>query len=502
MTLEQAVAKQQQRPTMTLGGRPPAGSLPLARLRVLLSLHPGVVVVALACAALVRQAMHDGLAGDVFYEVASGRWMLAHHALLRHDVFTYSVPGRPWLDEEWGFQVLLAWLVAHLGPVAYWLVSGGACAGAVLAATLLWRRGGAGWLWAATLVLIATMGLSVGLSPRPQDLSYLFFVVLLLLLAFARQQAAWLLAVPALILVWANVHGSFLLALAIVALELVWSFVPAPPGRLALRPLPRQPAALCLLASVLLSFVNPNGPRLLVYAFKVSTSPQLTSLISEWQSPNFHSPLLLLVIVGPALLLLSSLAFGRSTLDLGEVALATALLVATLHAVRFTPYFDLAACTALARWQPLGHEALPANALSAPAALAVVAALLAGPHPSAGAPQVSGPLGTPVAATDYLLRHDGRVFTTYWWGDYLDYRGLQVFVDGRTDIYSGTPVLATYMKVARLEVDPDSFFARWNITWVMWQKGAALTTYLANDARWSEVFAAGGAAVFEHRGRW
>ena len=43
---------------------------------------------------------------------------------------------------------------------------------------------------------------------------------------------AWLFAVPPLLLVWANVHGSFLLGLGILGLELVWSFVPALKGRL------------------------------------------------------------------------------------------------------------------------------------------------------------------------------------------------------------------------------------------------------------------------------
>jgi hypothetical protein len=499
--LGQAVTKQEQ-PTIAPVGPAHPEAPSFARLRALVSFHPGLVVVGIACAALVRQAMHSGLAGDVFYEVASGRWMLAHHALLRHDVFTYSVPGRPWLDEEWGYQVLLAWLVAHLGPVAYWLVSGGACAGAVVVGVALCRRAGAGWLWAAALAVLAATGLSVGMSPRPQDLSYLFFALLLLFLSLARDRAAWLLAAPPLMLVWANVHGSFLLGLALLALEVVWSVVPAPPGRLTLRPLPRRPIALCLAAGVLASFANPNGPRLLVYAFGVSTSPQLTSLISEWQSPDFHSLLLLVVIIGPVILLLASLALGRATLNLAEVVLAMGLFVATLHAVRFTPYFDLAACTALARWQALGAETLPTNVLSAPAALVVAAALLAGPHLAAGTPQVTGPLGSPVAATNYLAQHGGRVFTTYWWGDYLDYRGIPVFVDGRTDMYSGTTVLSTYMKVEELEVDPDRFFSRWGIRWVMWQKGTALSTYLAHDARWAKVFAAQGAVVFEHRGPW
>ena len=69
-------------------------------------------------------------------------------------------------------------------------------------------------------------------TPRPQDLSYLFFAALLLLLTLARQRTIWLVAVPPLLLIWANVHGSFLLGLGIIALELIWSVFPRLKGRL------------------------------------------------------------------------------------------------------------------------------------------------------------------------------------------------------------------------------------------------------------------------------
>jgi hypothetical protein len=91
-----------------------------------LRFHPALLVVVGMCAVLVRDAMHSGLSGDVFYQVAEGRWMLAHHAVVSHDVFSYTVLGRPWLSEEWGFALLLAWSVAHVGAVSYWLVSAGA----------------------------------------------------------------------------------------------------------------------------------------------------------------------------------------------------------------------------------------------------------------------------------------------------------------------------------------------------------------------------------------
>ena len=469
-----------------------------------LRLHPALIVVAGACAALFHQAMHAGLAGDVFYQVATGRWMLAHHAVIRHDVFSYTVAGRPWLAEEWGFEVLLAWLVSHVGAVSYWLVSAGACAGAVLLGAARWRRTGTGWLWTAALSVLAAAGLSVGLNPRPQDLSYLLFATLLLLLTLARQRVGWLAAVPPLLLLWANVHGSFLLGLGVLALELAWSVLPPLRGRFRVsRPLPRKATALTLAASSAATLVNPHGPGLITYAFHVSTSSQLGSLIGEWQSPDFHSLLLLAVVIGPVLLLVGLLALTETVFALEDVALGCLLLLATLHANRFTPYFVLAACAVLARWSPLRRETLRPTLVTLPLAVVVAAALVVGPHVPAGAPQLAGgSMSTPVAATDFLEHQTGRVFTTYWWSDYLIYEHVPVFVDGRTDLYFGTDVLSTYIGVSDLTVDPDTVFGRWDVRWVMWDKGDALTTYLAHDPHWRVELKAGDAVVFEHLGTW
>jgi hypothetical protein len=466
-------------------------------------LHPALIVVAGACAALFHQVMGVGLSGDVFYQLAAGQWMLAHHSVIRHDVFSYTVPGRPWLAEEWGFEVLLAWTVNHIGAISYWLVSAGACVAALLAGVARWRRTGAGWLWTAVLSVLAAAGLSVGLAPRPQDLSYFFFALLLLLLALGRRHQTWLFAVPPLLLVWANVHGSFLLGLGVLALEVLWSFVPPVMGRLTIsRPLPRKLAGLTFASSLLATLVNPHGPALLAYALKVTSSPQLSNTIAEWQSPNFHSYLYLGVIVGPVLLLIGLLALSRTVFALDDVVLACLMLLAALHAVRFTPYFALAACAMLAPWKPIRTETIRPSVLTLPLAAVLVVALVAGPHVSAGATAEGGPLGAPVPATNFLEHQTGRVFTTYWWGDYLIYRHIPVFVDGRTDLYFGTGILQTWLNVSGVTVDPDPVFRHWDVRWVMWNRGSPLSVFLSHDPQWKIADKTSAALVFEHIGNW
>ncbi len=339
-------------------------------------------------------------------------------------------------------------------------------------------------------------------QPAPQDISYLFFTLLLLVLTLARQRTAWLFAAPPLLLVWANLHGSFLLGLGILVLEFLLSLLPTLPGRLVLPRLPTKALGATVLAGLAATLVNPHGPGLLSYSYHVSSSSELTSFISEWQSPDFHSLFWMALIAGPVLIFVGLLAFTSATFPLDDVALACITFLATLHAARFTPYFVLIMCSVLSRWSPVKHETIRPSLVTLPAAVLVCLLFLAGPHTAAGAPQRGGTDGTPVAATAFLEHQTGRVFTMYWWSDYMIYRDIPVFVDGRTDVYFGTGLLETYVNVADVSTDPDAVFRRWDVRWVMWNKGTALTVYLSHDPAWRAVYRSGDAVVFEHVGSW
>src|SRR6266513_3375527 len=50
---------------------------------------------------------------DLTYHIRAGDGILATHSLPRVDTYTFSVAGQPWLDQQWGAQILLA--LGHRG---------------------------------------------------------------------------------------------------------------------------------------------------------------------------------------------------------------------------------------------------------------------------------------------------------------------------------------------------------------------------------------------------
>ena len=43
---------------------------------------------------------------DLFWHLATGRWILEHRALPKTDPFRFTSDGVPWVDHEWLFQVV------------------------------------------------------------------------------------------------------------------------------------------------------------------------------------------------------------------------------------------------------------------------------------------------------------------------------------------------------------------------------------------------------------
>jgi hypothetical protein len=464
------------------GRRPPRGALPF-----------GVIGLVAGCLVGWRTALHNGVFDDTFWHWATGNWMLDHHRVMDHDIYTYTVAGHSWITPEWGYGVLLAEAVRTLGPVAFWLLSAGLASLTVVAVAIRSRLVGAGWTWTGLLCVEVGVALSLSLDDRPQMVSYLFVAVLLLLLTAARRRPGWLYGLPLLFVLWTNLHGSFLLGLGILALELVTTLVRPRFGRLSVAErLTRRQAGVSLAGAAVATLVNPFGPHVYASAVGVTFNSSIRQLIQEWQSPDFHNTAVLAVVILPLVVTVGYLALSRADLPAQEFLLAGFLLVSTLQAVRFLPYFAIAWCALAARCSPLAHERVRPSLLVWPVLAVLGISLLSGPVWPAGKPAAS----VPVKAVRYLEHRPGRVFSTYLWNDYLDYVGIPVFVDGRTELYTSGPVLRQYLEVNDLSADPDAILRAYDVRYVLWPTDSALTFYLQKDSGWRVVWRSSQATVF------
>ncbi len=116
------------------------------------------IVIGIALVAAMARA-HD-LSNDEFWSLAAGQWMLAHHAFMGLDPFSYTESHRRWVTDEWGSELALAALFRAFGNVAYSLyaiILGGLCLITTAAyARALGARGGR----VVVIVLLLAVGVA------------------------------------------------------------------------------------------------------------------------------------------------------------------------------------------------------------------------------------------------------------------------------------------------------------------------------------------------------
>lgn len=242
---------------------------------------------------------------DLAYQLRAGADILAGNGIQTVDTWTFTVAGTPWLDQQWGGQVLLATVFQV----------GGWTGLAILRAALV---GSAFWLLGRTLrsigcasrpaAIISLLGFVVAapvLALRPQLFAVVLFAAVMWILAVrsAHPRRLWL--IPFIAVAWANLHGSFPLVIVLVGLawldEVARARAARPPAgatgtarRDLVRPSDRLMGstglALIGAVSALVTLVNPFGIDVWRYIANLASNPSVSGLISEWRAPSPLDP--------------------------------------------------------------------------------------------------------------------------------------------------------------------------------------------------------------------
>ncbi len=466
-----------------------------------------------------QQLFRDSDAG---WHIRLGERMLSGAGWPVTDPFSFSKAGQAWFAWEWGADLLMgaAHRLGGLGGVTL-LYSLLIAASAWLWVRLNWAAGG-NFLFTCLLAMPMLSTANLHWLARPHVMSW---ILLLSCLLHVERRREWGLTPAALAgafcvgCLWANVHGSFVLAVvgawALAAGVLLRGAVwPVDSGFLRARWL--MAASLALLAG---TFVNPYGWALHGHVFRYLTNQELLERIGEFQSFNFHSAGAGWIMVTVVLAALGgALAIGERRLD---VALLTALLfVGALRSARMLPLLALlilpyanATLTgslwraevrpSLRRWITAAlayganlrrFDARFSGYACAPILLVLALLWVKSPMAAAGFPATQ----FPVEAANHLPVSAQRLLAPDLYGGYLIYRFAgqrPVFFDGRSDFY-GLEFMRRYIDLVEVRPGWTTELARWNFTHALLPNRYSLIPAL--EARgWKKIYADRTATILE-----
>lgn len=420
---------------------------------------------------------------DTFWQIRAGQYTLDHRAVPSVDFLSWTMPGRSWTLNSWGFNVVLATLdrLAGLPGVAL------GCAVLVMvtsAAVLsLARRLGAAPSVAALVLVLSSATLLQWLSARPQVVDYAAVLLLVLLLSDQRrptwQAAAW---VAVLCVVWVNLHAGVVLGLAIIGAAGALMLV----QRETRRHVPRF--AVLFAAGSVGAVLNPYGLGLLRQTLAVKEAS--TTFITEWQPLDPMDPLQLLM----ALIGASALVFAVRRREMVFVAALTICLLGSVSAIRILPILVLVAIP------------IHAQELSRPAVLDFIrrrrAVLLGGlavvvVMAGVGATHLGRPTPSqyPGARVLDAIPAGAHVYNSYRLGGYVELRrpDVKVSLDSRNDLY-GEQYLTRVQRTLQGKGDVEAELAGADAVVISRQEG--LATRLRHDPGWRRAAADRAAVVF------
>lgn len=424
-----------------------------------------------------------GFETDTWWQLRAGRLTWESGQVWTSDPLSWTAAGAYWPNHEWLTQLLFYGLYRAAGPA-------GLVALTTLIALATWavvlRLCAGPYRYRAPLMALGVMCYALIMAVRPHMLTLLGVALLLTMLRSRRAQPY----IPALFLLWANLHGG--VAFGGVALVLG-------AGAAVLYERRSWPRWLAIVgASALATLATPLGPGLWRFTLSMIAHPQ-TKYILEWLPPRPGWPLsypffALAAIWGGLLLvgraqLIRRLRGPEGAWYLTLLLLSVALLIMGARAIRNTALF---AVVAVPLASALASDLLPSPARSgdprrgllhlAGFGLAAAIALVGVGRSLASSPERFQPLAPAVTAA--VRACEGPLYNLYVLGGevlwFIPER--PVFVDSRNDPYP-TELLFDAVRVEQ-SGRYAALFSRYGVRCVLARPETKLSTALLADPAW------------------
>jgi hypothetical protein len=459
---------------------------------------------------------------DTLWQIRAGQWILDHARVPSVDFYSYTAAGKPWISMQWLSQVIYA-LTFNAGGWRAMAILAAASSAAIVGIVcfyLLQHLRFSVAIWCAVLT-----GAAMGphFTARPHVFSYVLLAIWMISLLDAYDDEKYdlppLLTLAPLIILWANIHGSFTYALTLLyifsACSLYHNFIKRDYAKC-------RRVLFTTMAATACAAITPYGIKPAFMTTTLVSMKFASGYINELRSPNFHASIFILIYFVAIFLTIAALGIRLGAARLIAFGLAAAT---GLRYMRALFMFFLLAPIILARpaarcFPPLAPQSSGADSFDSKAApnaplgllqkyatavlvscvaIAVLATASVWRRDDVAPPKTIAP----EAAIDFVKRANitGHVFNSQQFGGYLIWSGIPVFIDGRLEVY-GDAFERKYAQTHDL-TDVGKAYAvldEYNIAWAILSPHEPLASELARNAAWEKAYVDADAVVFvRHR---
>lgn len=459
---------------------------------------------------------------DLWGHLSYGRWM-ATGGIPSMEPLMPLAKGMPWVDTAWLSQLagygIWQWLGLAGLQGAYALT---VTTGAGLVLHMAYRH--------TKSMPFAIVGLALFLAldwfqlsvARPQLGALALFLVFVSRTTRGRPQTVDWFLLPALLAVWANVHGSFVMGLAWLGMMAFGRAVDVvrQTGTLTGLKHDRQWLSWLLIAelSAVAALLNPYGVSIYAEVFRVSANANLASL-TEWM-PLTLRMLPGQILIGTLVALVMLYAWTPRRVRTWEVLALVGLGLASLWSMRFVVWFAPVAAilatrnlSAIVRGRRIAWpQPSPVSGKWTVVTAGLIWIFFAYSPPGmrllhGREPSLERALSneTPIRAVEWLRENPpkGQVFNIFEWGDYLQWAGpadMQIFVNSHAHLVPGE-VWRHYLQVIERSNEWEETLERYGVNTIVLDTRyrSGLIQALKDDPAWKIGYQDNVSAVFVRR---
>lgn len=456
---------------------------------------------------LAISAFHyEGNGDDTYWHIKVGEWILVHQQVPTTGIFSYTNADKTWVSHEWLSAVLLYGVFQYAGWAGLvFLTLLCLLASLLLVQWFLLKRLNA--VQSLIFVLFAYLLMIQHILPRP----HIFAIPLMtywtarLIDASEKQTAPPFFILPLMIL-WVNLHGSFIVGIAFSLFFAAEAVFYAPT---TLRKSLISGWGAFVAGTVLCAAITPHGVEGLLLPFQLNNQDFALSRISEWLSPDFHNPqpLELWLLSFLALVLLQGIKLpvfrvlfllGLVHLSLKHIRHACDLLSVLSPLILATPLAQHWHSQPEMRFADLWPKTYKG--------IAVLAIYFAGLFFFLNnVRNIESDFNRQVQKVLQVLKPQqqqlGNVLNNYGAGDFLIHLDYQTFIDTRSELY-GDKFMQAYFAAIELGESSkrlEALIAKYHITWTLFYTQEPINTYLATQPQWHKLYSDQYITAFIHQ---
>lgn len=397
----------------------------------------------------------------------------------------------PWISHEWLFGVIIYYIYNWLGKAGIYLFSILLLSLGVAIIIYLFRdKFKKNYALSVIGIVLMAQIASMGAAPRPQLFAYILTTILFYILKTDSEKDSNIIwCLPILTIVWTNVHGgSYLLIHAFLLMSILIHLFDFKLGKIVFEKHDRKrlyKRLLVMLCCILVIPLNGHGFDMITYPLTNFGDNVMQLGISEWASPDLkvssHIKIYIMMAIGicalistkkeiKAIDMLSMFVYIYLTARSARFALQMSFVLLPI-ALSYTDSVD--------EWFKISKEKLITFTLGSLTAIVFLSSVVTITN------NYDDPMHMILFPSDEMIElvketKPNKLLNGYNEGGYLTFRDVDVFIDGRADIYTKYN-FEDYTTIVDLEKNALELFDKYEFDYVLLMKKYPLVNYMANS---------------------